>query len=306
MTNGLQRRTKTRSALHMDTLVSIQVVSHESPEVLQHQLDLAFAAFSAVERVCSRFDPDSELRRLCEIVGEPVPVSGLLFEAVRFAWEVADMTHGVFDPTIGHRMEHAGFTRNYLTGEKTAPQALEPATYRDLLLNEENRTILLKKPLRLDLGAVAKGLAIDLAAQGLRRAGGFLINAGGDVYAGGRNEHGELWRVGIQHPAHPDEIITSLTLTDSAVCTSGSYERVAVSTDQTLTHHLLDPRTGTSAQDLLSCTVTASYAMMADAFSTAAFLLGPTDGQALLDEAGLSGLFITPDLTILGGREASK
>ncbi|MBL0385258.1 FAD:protein FMN transferase [Tumebacillus sp. ITR2] len=305
MTIPIQPTKLTRAALHMDTLVTIQLVSAEPTDLLHRQLDRAFTAFTAVEQVCSRFSPESELRQLCQKIGAPTPVSPLLFEAIRIALEIADLTEGVFDPTIGHHMESQGFNRNYLTGEKTLPPPLAdlhvPATYRDVLLDEETRTVLLQKPLRLDLGAVAKGLAVDLAAQELRSSAGFLINAGGDVYAGGLNERGEPWQVGIQHPTQPHDIITSLSLTNAAICTSGSYERI--SRENPNTHHLLDPRTGTSASQLLSCSVVAPFAMLADAFSTAAFLLGPVQGQELLQEAGLTGIFITPDLHIHRGEE---
>jgi thiamine biosynthesis lipoprotein len=300
-----RHKTISRTALHMDTVVSIHVVtSRPEPDVLA-RIRQAFEAFQLVERVCSRFDAESELRRLCTRVGEAVPVSPVLFEATRIAREMADLTDGVFDPTIGQRMVAHGFNTHYLTGEKALPSASAPesvpATYRDLILDAKARTITLQKPLQLDLGAVAKGFAVDLAARELREFEGFLINAGGDIYAGGLNDRDEPWIIGIQHPTIPDQTITSVRVTDAAVCTSGSYERVAP--DQSGTHHLLDPQTGRSPTQLISCTVIAPYAMLADAFSTAAFLMGPEQGQALVTEAGLTGVYVTPDLKVYQGEE---
>ncbi|PWK16452.1 FAD:protein FMN transferase [Tumebacillus permanentifrigoris] len=297
--------TYSRTALHMDTVVSLHVVSSRSEDDVQARIRRAFEAFLAVERVCSRFDAESELRRLCTHVGEAVQVSPLLFEATRIAWEMAELTDGVFDPTVGHRMAAHGFNINYLTGEKALPPAQATAsatvTYRDLILDEQHRTVTLQKPLQLDLGAVAKGMAVDLAARELREFEGFLINAGGDIYAGGLNDHDEPWVIGIQHPTQPDQTITTLRISDAAVCTSGSYERV--SPEQTGIHHLLDPRTGRSPSQLVSCTVVAPQAMLADAFSTAAFLLGPEKGQELVAEAGLTGVYVTPDLKVYQGEE---
>lgn len=303
MSARISKTLTSRAALHMDTVVSLHVVSSEPAHVVQKRLDQALLAFQAVERVCSRFSPESELCRLSQRVGEAVPVSPLLFESLWIAWEIADLTEGVFDPTIGHKMEANGFNRNYLTGEKTTPLAAptEPVTYRDLVLDESARTVLLQKPLQLDLGAVAKGLAVDLATRELRNCPGFLINAGGDLYAGGRNEHDEPWRIDIQHPTRPDETITSVLLEDQAVCTSGSYERISSHAPDT--HHLLDPHTGTSPQQLLSCSVIAPFAMLADACSTAAFLLGADRGANLLESLGLRGIFVTPDLTVTMGKE---
>lgn len=284
-----------RSALYMDTVVGITVAAPQSPAA-EAAIHRAFQHFAQVEQVCSRFDAASELSQLSLQVGWPVRVSPLLFGAVQFACEMAGFTSGVFDPTVGGMLERFGFDRDYRSGQRR-DSGIDPslaASYRDVLLDPEARTILLQKPLLLDLGAVAKGLAVDLAARELAPLGGFTIDAGGDVYAAGLNADGEPWRIGIQHPLRPDELIWSFSLTDAAVCTSGGYERPSPVARGA--HHLVDPRSGSSPTDLLSCTVVAPFAMLADAASTAAFLLGPEQGSAYLDAAGLGGLFIDSSL----------
>ncbi len=205
--------------------------------------------FLRIEEVCSRFDETSELRRLCAQVGTPVPVSELLFQTVQFALAVAAETDGAFDPTVGRRMEEMGFNADFRTGavtdstgaagdalgardlaEGTAgsrPAAGAPVTFRDVVLDPAAHTITLLEPLMLDLGAVAKGLAIDLAARELRPIANFAIDAGGDLYLGGCNEEGVPWRVGIRHPRREGELIETLHVSNIAVCTSGDYERRA-------------------------------------------------------------------------------
>jgi thiamine biosynthesis lipoprotein len=163
-----------------------------------------------------------------------------------------------------------------------------------VILDQRNRTIRLAKPLILDLGAVAKGMAVDWAARELASLEGFVIDAGGDLFVKGFNEWGKPWRIGVRHPVNQKETIASFQLTDAAVCTSGSYERI--SPNRADTYHLIDPGTGRSRSNMLSCTVIAPFAMMADAFSTAAFLLGPQRGNELLKEVGLDGLWITSSL----------
>ncbi len=309
--------------------------------------------FLRIEEVCSRFDEGSELRRLCAQVGTPVPVSELLFQAVRFALAVAAETDGAFDPTVGHRMEQMGFNIDFRTGaaasnkpasggvairdvsgtgaevrvpvrdaaRRDVPRVTSAAatltgdavTFRDVVLEPHTHTIMLRRPLMLDVGAVAKGLAIDLAARELRPIGNFAIDAGGDLYLGGCNEEGAPWRVGIRHPRGEGELIETLHVSNVAVCTSGDYERRVrehavlataegdgtahrIGTDEGAAHHIIDARTGRSASGAASATVVADSAMVADALATAAFVLGPEAGIRLLDSHGVDGMIVTPTL----------
>jgi thiamine biosynthesis lipoprotein len=139
---------------------------------------------------------------------------------------------------------------------------------------------------------LAKGLAIDLAAQELRPFGHFAIDAGGDLYLAGRNAADSTWSVGVRHPRRDREAITRLCITDAAVCTSGDYERVSPDAE----HHIIDPRADISAGELASVTVIAPTAMLADALATAAFVLGPVEGLRLLERHGVDGLMYSPAL----------
>src|SRR5256885_11830600 len=105
------------ATVSMDTLVHIQVVSNDDEATVQPVLQRALSWFTTVEQACSRFDPNSEVRRLMQRPGEPVQVSPLLFEAVRYALHLARATDGAFDPTIGRTLEQRGFNRHYVTGE---------------------------------------------------------------------------------------------------------------------------------------------------------------------------------------------
>lgn len=250
--------------------------------------------FRRVESSCNRFDPTSELRRLCETPKTPVPVSELLFEVTQFALAVAEASEGAFDPTVGARMELRGFDRDYRTGDDARSLIAVDATanYHDVVLDTKHQTITLQKPLLLDLGAVAKGLAIDLAARELHELQHFMIDAGGDLFVSGHNVDGEAWRVGIRHPRDADAMIRTLRVTKGAVCTSGDYERIGSDG----AHHLLNAREQTTADALASVTVLAASAMVADALATAAFALGPQKGLNFLEHHGVSALLITPTL----------
>ena len=273
-----------RRQVVMDTLVSITAPSSGADTAIER----AFGWFHEIEERCTRFDPSSELMQLTSRTGIPVSVSPLLFEAVQFALRVAEESGGAFDPAVGHRMESLGFNRNHRTGQTIqTPIAPEPATYRDIHLDFDRKTIRLDRPLIVDLGAVVKGLAIDLAARELQPLTDFSIDAGGDLYLGGRNPDGEPWHVGIRHPRRYDDFIHDLRVSNQAVCTSGDYERG---------RHILDARSGDPASCAASVTVLAPSAMLADALSTAAFVLGPVEGIALLERMGVQGFIIAPDL----------
>lgn len=289
-----------RTVSLMGTFVTIHVVGRGAdPQRAIHReeaAERAFEWFRRIEECCTRFEPQSELMRLTAQVGAPVPVSAILYEAVQFALAVAEESGGAFDPTVGYAMETRGFNREYSTGQ-TVRTALEPGgsvSYRDVRLDPARKTITLLRPLVLDLGAVAKGLAIDLAARELQPFENFAIDAGGDLYLGGCGPSGEPWSIGIRHPRRDNELIDSLRVSNRAVCTSGDYEKQAPAGD--LGHHILDPRTGVSARSVASVTVVAPTAMLADALATAAFVLGPAEGIRLFERLGVEGLIVSPAL----------
>jgi FAD:protein FMN transferase len=280
----------------MDTMVGIQVITTQSKEKTVTKINRAFEAFRKVEQACSRFAPSSELMKACQIVGEPVEISPFLFEPLYFAIELAKLTDGLFDPTIGKVMEENGFNRHYETGDFIKNPSSASVTYQDIVLNPEFRTLFIRKPLVIDLGAVAKGFAIDLAANELKDYEGFVINAGGDLFAGGMDELGEPWKIGIQHPYQKDKMIETISISNQAICTSGSYERRNLNIPGL--HHIVNPKTKCSPNEWISCSVIAPFAMMADAFSTAVFLLGMKEGKRLVEQLDLTGYLITSELQI--------
>lgn len=281
----------------MGTVVTIQVAhgaSRREQTGREASVQRAVDWFRQIELSCSRFDARSEVRQLSARVGSPVAVSDMLFECVRFALAVAEESDGAFDPTVGLVQEARGFNREYQSGDiiRTDLASAGAVSHRDVHLDDDQKTITLLRPLLLDLGAVAKGLAIDMAARELAAIGDFAIDAGGDLYFGGCNAEGNAWSVGIRHPRDERELVDTIRVSDMAVCTSGDYERRADDGG----HHIVDPRTGRSTNSVASVTVIATSAMVADALATAAFVLGPTAGLDLLARHGVAGLILTPEL----------
>ena len=251
-----------RTEVLMGTIVTIHVVAPGTDDAIER----AFGWFREIEARCTRFDESSELRQLTATVGVAVPASAILFEALRFAVTVAEDTDGAFDPTTGSGGE---------------------GSFRDIAMDVAHQTVTLRRPLTLDLGAVAKGMAVDTAARELASYRDFAIDAGGDLYLGGHNPDGDPWSVGIRHPRADDDLIGSLRVSGKAVCTSGDYERG---------RHIVDPRSDRASTACASVTVVAPTAMLADALGTAAFVLGPIDGIRLLERHGVEGLIVNADL----------
>ena len=276
----------------MGTMVSIEVVSQRPEAEIQPVVDRALGWFRTVEKTCSRFDAGSELQQLCARVGAPVSVSPLLFEVLRFSLALARETRGAFDPTVGMRLESRGFNRHYLTGEviSSGVPMDTKVSYQDVKLDSTRKAVTLRRPLVLDLGGVAKGFAIDLAARELSQFDGFCVEAGGDLFVGGRGPQGENWQIGVQHPREPGAVFCVINVSNQAVCTSGDYERPA---PDGVGHHLIDPRTGRSPDVLVSATAIAPTAFLADGLSTTALVLGPTAGVRLLAKHDVEGVLIT-------------
>src|SRR5579871_2325284 len=311
------------SSVSMDTGVNIQIVTSRPRGVVEKDVQRALAWFETVERTCTRFDPNSEVMQLLDRVGERVAVSTLLFEAVAFALDLAEQTNGAFDPTIGAHMEQLGFNTNYRTGDVIrTPVDARAGSYRDVAVDRGRRTILLRRPLVLDLNAVAKGLAIDLAARELGDYASVCLEAGGDLFVRGHNLDGQAWRVGIQHPRAEGLMVETLQLSNTSVCTSGDYERRGhivdarsrgaprspspTSSEARGEAHATDTLRSSDAQapspanahaqnELASVTVLAPTAMAADGLSTAAMVLGRQQGAHFLEQQGVRGVLVTPD-----------
>ncbi len=272
----------------MGTVVTIQVV--RDGEGVEEAVERAFDWFQEVEERCTRFRPDSELVKLGSQVGRAVAPSPLLFEALQFALLVAEESGGAFDPTVGRRMESLGFDREHATGQvvRTGIDGKNPPSYRDVVVDPKKRTVRLNRPLTLDLGAIAKGFAVDLASRELTQFRDFCVDAGGDLYLGGLNPKGEPWSVGIRHPRIEGAVFDTIRVSDSAVCTSGDYERPG---------HVVDPQNPESKSGVCSVSVVAPNAMLADGLATAAMVMGREKGLQFLEQTGVDGLMILEDLT---------
>ncbi len=269
-------------------------------------VDRAVAMFGEAERALSRFSPDSELCRLNAAGGAPFVASPLLYDAVTQATAWARSTHGIFDPTVLDALERAGYDRTFdaVTARGAAPAASPLAgAWRGISLDASRREVTLPRGVRIDLGGIGKGFTVDRAARALGTGADALVVASGDIYASGGGPDGDGWLVGVQHPSRPDEDIALLSVRDRGVATSGRVRRRWTAGGREM-HHIIDPRTGTSAEGrLLTVTVVAASATEADVLAKTAFVLGLDGAAAALEQHGAAGIAVTRDgATVLLGR----
>ncbi|HBB40503.1 MAG: thiamine biosynthesis protein ApbE [Nitrospirae bacterium CG18_big_fil_WC_8_21_14_2_50_70_55] len=289
------------TSIHMDTVVEVTItgVAERRARGLAQEV---FALFDQVEREMSSFRDDSTVSAIGHAAPAWVAISPDLAAVLREALRVAALSGGGFDPTIGAVTRLWGFGEE--GGHRPETQALQAALatvgYPHLAL-EQGRARLVYPKSGLDLGGIAKGYAVDRAAELLARAGvgGAIVNAGGDIRVLGHRPDGHPWHIGIQHPRDPEKLFTTLEVTDTAVVTSGDYERYFIE-DGVRYHHILDPATGEPARACQSVTVVTKSAMTGDALATAAFVLGPERGLALLQQAGAAAaIFVAADGTVV-------
>lgn len=249
-----------------------------------------------IERKFSRYREASVVSEINRNAGRtPVAVDEETEMLVAAALELARMTGGRFDPTVGILRRAWDFKGGRV------PTADEIAALLPLVdapsVSIRDRTVFLRKSgMEIDLGGVGKEYAVDRAARILRDAGvrSAIVNFAGDVRTIGSRGDGRPWRVGVADPRQRGQCRFAVrTLGDAGIATSGDYERGFVR-DGVRYHHLLDARTGWPARGLASVTVIAASAFRAGRYATAAFLLGVEAGLALLEEAvGVEGALIT-------------
>jgi thiamine biosynthesis lipoprotein len=280
-----------RSRLSMGSQLRLSAWTSDEPTAVA-AFDAVFAEFERLENLMSVWREGSDIVRLNAAAGDhPVPVSREVIEILTIARQVSEWTGGKFDVTFGALSDLWRFDHdqdNRIPDPEEVRRRLPLIDYRALVIDDRAGTAFLeRKGMRAHLGGIGKGYAIDRSVAILRGRGvkNFMIQAGGDLYAGGLKD-GKPWRLGIQDPRGPaDRIFASLDLTDGTFSTSGDYERFFMK-DGRRYHHIIDPATGDPAVGTRSVTLVTSRAVIADALSKGVFLLGGRDGMALLNRIG--------------------
>ncbi len=271
------------------------VVIAGSARTAQVCIEAAFDVQERIESLMSYHLEDSELNKVNRYAaGQPVPVNPLTFEVLQQAGHFSKLSDGAFDVTVGPLVDlwHAAGEANLPPTEEALAEARRKVGYDKLILDEKQMTVRFAvEGMRIDLGGIAKGYAVDRAVEAMKKHGarGGMVDLGGNIRCFGQAPRGQThWRIGLQDPnVAPDDLggvkpLLVLALQDESVATSGDYRRFTKVQGEKQSH-ILDTHTGRGASKLTSVTILAPDAITADALSTAVSILGREKGLALIE-----------------------
>jgi thiamine biosynthesis lipoprotein len=248
-----------------------------------------------LDEMMNPWNPKSELSRINrEAANRAVVTTPEVMEVVTKALYYSRLSNGAFDISFASVGQHYDYRMGRSPDEKTLNADKTNIDYQAIILDPKASTLFFSRPgLQIDLGGIAKGYAVDAGVDILRRAGvvAAVVGAGGDSRILG--DLGNRPRViGIRHPRNKDEYAVVVPLADTAISTSGDYERFFM-TDGVRYHHILDPQTGRSASQVQSASVIATKAIDSDALSTTSFVLGVERGLELINSLpGIDAIII--------------
>lgn len=250
-----------------------------------------------VNQSMSVFDPDSEVSRFNDIpAGRKLCVSADFAKVMRICFKVYEMTDKLFDPSAGSLIELWGFGTDMniqnLPDQNQISKVMADVGLDKISMDEKNCLTKSRHNIRLNLSAVAKGYAVDLIARAMEELNirSYLVDIGGDMYAGDAKSDGSAWNIGISAPlpqAGADDYIETVEIINHAVATSGDYRNYFIKNNQKYSH-IIDPTTGYPVrQNIVSATVKADNCALADALATAMLVMDKDQALQLSAESEL-------------------
>lgn len=268
----------------MGTRVEVRLW-HDDAAAASRLIAAAMAEIDRIENSMSTYLDESDISVVNATAAErPVIVSRELFALVEQALQLSAQTSGAFDITYDSIGQLYDYRAGVYPDAEQIESSLPAIDYRNVVLDAENLSIRFSRPgVRINLGGIAKGYAVDSVIRQLRTAGvqSALASAGGDTRLLGNRGDGP-WVIGVRDPDNPEGLVTRLALEDEAISTSGDYERFFIE-DGIRYHHILNPGTGKSASQVRSATVIGPDATLTDGLSTSVFVLGPVAGLELIE-----------------------
>jgi thiamine biosynthesis lipoprotein len=285
----------------MGTRIAIELWAEDAAQG-NAAIDAVLHEMRRVDAAMSTYKPTSELSLVnAKAAAGPVRISPELFDLLATSLEYSSITDGAFDVTYASVGYMYDFRKQVRPSEEQIAQALPGIDYRHVVLDAKAHTVRFARAgVRIDLGGIGKGHAVDrgiavLRARGIERA---LVTAGGDSRIIG-DRFGKPWVVGIRHPDRKEEVIARIPLEDAAISTSGDYERYFDDSGIRY-HHIIDPHTGDSARKVRSATIISSSATRTDGLSKTAFVLGPRRAIELYNRLDdVDAILVAPDGEVL-------
>lgn len=296
---GDKKQVFSNTQVLMGTIAEIKVIDDDHVRA-KETIKRCFERIKDIENKMSFSNPESELSILNRNTGKKMEVSKDLFYVLEKSLAYSKLSDGAFDVTIGPLVELWGFNegKNIIPSIDKIAQKTMLVDYQQVKLNPQKREVLLGeeiKGMKIDLGAVAKGYAVEEAMEIIKEAGikNALVDIGRNIKVIGKNPYGKIWKIGIQHPRKANEVLSVLSLENIAVATSGDYEHFFIHRGQRY-HHILDPKSGYPPDICISVTIITPSAMIADILSTAVFVLGEVAGMDLIEKLDtVEGVIVT-------------
>jgi len=289
-----------------DTVTSITGKA-ENEEVFRSKIQSihdALGEYHQLFDIYNAYDGINNLKTVNDNAGiAPVKVDSRIIALLKDCKTYYELTDGMVNPAMGSVLQLWHVARNdgindpanaYLPKEDKLQEASQHMNFEAVIIDEAASTVYISDSnVRLDVGAVAKGWSVQRVAEGA--PSGLLISVGGNVCATGpKDKSGTPWVVGIQNPNGGDNYLHTIYLTKGSLVTSGDYQRAYV-VDGELYHHIIDPNTLYPSTLWRSVTILCDDSGLADALSTALFLLPLEEGQALLDKTGALAMWVNRD-----------
>ena len=288
---------------HLGTPIVLQLVvegeAYEDAQAAQHMAGLCFEECARIEAAYSRFLDDNELARLNAGLEKWVSVDEEFFRLLEFGERLRERTQGAFDLSVKGILEGWGYDKDYSFLESSVGEVglmeLRSST------EKAGGSFEVRLSVPVELGGLGKGYAIDRMVNlligecgELRNLKGFCVNAGGDLFVQGGDENGEPWRIVFEHPTNVTMAIGEVKVYGPLALAASSPSRRSWKNGEKTRHHLVDPRSGEPAEKMLSVYTQASAALLADAYSTALFVLGSEEALALVPELPVEAMLIGP------------
>ncbi len=252
-------------------------------------ISLAIDEITRIEKLISSWDPASQTSEINRNAGiKPVKVDEELYNFIVRCIEISKLTEGAFDVSYASMDKLWKFdgSMTEMPSEEAIKNSVSKIGYQNIILDPENFTVFLKlEGMKIGFGGIGKGYAADKAKNLLMKKGvsAGIINASGDMNTWGKQPNGELWKVAITNPLDKNKAFALLPLNENAVVTSGNYEKYVTFNGIRYTH-IIDPRTGYPATGIISATVFAPKAELADALATSIFVMGKDVGIDFIDQ----------------------
>lgn len=282
----------------MGTIMDVKVQKSDNSAELLADCETRFENINdTTNRLCETpvAEEKSEIKRINNAAGKnPVKVSDEVYDLIKVSVEYGEKTNGKFNILLGPISDLWGFDdKNYrVPSDEEIKKTLELCNLSDIVLDDENKTVFLKKEgMEIDLGALAKGYATDAAVEDMKNSGctSALINAGGNIGVIGKKDVGQMWKVGIQNPRKENDILGYVEAEDEYVVTSGDYQRY-FEQDGVRYCHIFDAETGYPANGVIASSVICDDGLTADILSTTAFIMGDDFEKFIENETELSNV----------------